>query len=77
MHGGLSPDLKDFNMVSRILWPTDVPDSGILCDLLWSDPDENCENWAENERGVSYIFSKWILSQFIKNNDLDLIVWAH
>ena len=39
MHGGLSPDLKTVNIINKILWPTDIPDNGILCDLLWSDPE--------------------------------------
>ena len=25
----------------RILRPTDVPDTGLLCDVLWADPDPN------------------------------------
>ena len=40
MHGGLSPDLKTISTIRNILRPTDIPDSGILCDLLWSDPEE-------------------------------------
>jgi len=32
-----------------------VPDSGLLCDLLWADPDD-IAGWAESERGVSFIF---------------------
>jgi diadenosine tetraphosphatase ApaH/serine/threonine PP2A family protein phosphatase len=24
---------------------TDVPEEGLLCDLLWSDPDINCDGW--------------------------------
>ena len=40
MHGGLSPDLTDINSIKKILRPTDIPDSGMLCDLLWSDPDD-------------------------------------
>jgi hypothetical protein len=40
MHGGLSPDLQSVSTLKYILWPTDIPDNGILCDLLWSDPDE-------------------------------------
>ena len=40
MHGGLSPDLSDINSIKKILRPTDIPDSGMLCDLLWSDPDD-------------------------------------
>ena len=38
MHGGLSPELVNFNQIRRIARPCDVPDEGLLCDLLWSDP---------------------------------------
>lgn len=34
---------------------------GLLCDLLWSDPDKDVQGWAENERGVSYVFSPEIV----------------
>ncbi len=49
MHGGLSPDLKNYRVLRNLLRPTDVPDSGVLCDLLWSDPDEDVLEWGENE----------------------------
>ena len=29
---------------------------GILCDLLWSDPERDVLGWADNERGVSFVF---------------------
>ncbi len=47
--------------------PTDVPDSGLLCDLLWSDPadpEENVIDWGENDRGVSYTFGEVIVKNF-------------
>lgn len=39
-HGGLGPDLQSMEQIRRIMRPTDVPDQGLLCDLLWSDPDK-------------------------------------
>jgi serine/threonine-protein phosphatase PP1 catalytic subunit len=52
MHGGLSPALmtKQENLSeenpnpislinSKIKRPLDVPRKGLLCDLLWADPD--------------------------------------
>jgi len=33
-----------------------VPDTGLLCDLLWADPDKDVTGWADNERGVSFTF---------------------
>ncbi|KAG6537724.1 hypothetical protein ZIOFF_002819 [Zingiber officinale] len=40
MHGGLSPDLHNLDQIQNLAHPTDVPDSGLLCDLLWSDPSK-------------------------------------
>ena len=57
MHGGLSPELNSLEQVKKIMRPTDVPDTGLLCDLLWSDPDKEVAGWAESERGVSYVFN--------------------
>lgn len=27
--------------VKRIVRPTDVPDTGLICDFLWADPDKD------------------------------------
>nr|CAD7439521.1 unnamed protein product [Timema bartmani] len=40
MHGGLSPQLGELNDIRSIPRPIDVPDSGLVCDLLWGDPAE-------------------------------------
>lgn len=63
--------------IRRIMRPTDVPDQGLLCDLLWSDPDKEVNGWGENDRGVSFTFGAEIVSKFLHKHDLDLICRAH
>lgn len=77
MHGGLSPDLITPSQINGIIRPTDVPDTGLLCDLLWADPDSSVKGWGESERGVSYVFGGDVVTNFLKKNDLDLICRAH
>lgn len=77
MHGGLSPELKSLEQVKRIPRPTDVPDTGLLCDLLWADPDKEVKGWGENDRGVSYTFGPDSVLEFLAKHDLDLICRAH
>lgn len=76
-HGGLSPDLQSMEQIRRIMRPTDVPDQGLLCDLLWSDPDKDVLGWGENDRGVSFTFGAEVVAKFLHKHDLDLICRAH
>nr|XP_060460493.1 serine/threonine-protein phosphatase PP1-alpha catalytic subunit [Panthera onca] len=76
-HGGLSPDLQSMEQIRRIMRPTDVPDQGLLCDLLWSDPDKDVQGWGENDRGVSFTFGAEVVAKFLHKHDLDLICRAH
>jgi len=77
MHGGLSPELKSLEQIKRIARPTDVPDSGLLCDLLWADPEKEIQGWGENDRGVSYTFGPDCVTEFLQKHDLDLVCRAH
>jgi len=77
MHGGLSQDLVEVDTIKNLVRPTDVPDTGLLCDLLWSDPDKDTREWGENERGVSCTFGAQVVTDFLERNDLDLICRAH
>jgi serine/threonine-protein phosphatase PP1 catalytic subunit len=77
IHAGLSPDLNTPEQIKRIMRPTDVPDAGLLCDLLWSDPEADITGWAENDRGVSFTFGADVVSKFLQKHDFDLVVRAH
>ena len=77
MHGGLSPELENLDQIREIQRPTEIPDSGLLCDLLWSDPDASIEGWAESDRGVSCTFGADVVAEFLDKNDLDLVCRGH
>ena len=55
----------------------DPPYPGLLCDLLWSDPDKDITGWSENDRGVSFTFGPDVVSRFLQKHDMDLICRAH
>ena len=78
MHGGLSKELQNIEQINKILRPTDIPNEGLLCDILWSDPNESLnEDFGSNERNISVTFSKDVVKNFLEKNNLDLICRAH
>ena len=77
VHGGLSPVLNSMDEIRNIARPTDVPDFGLLNDLLWSDPADTLNEWEDNERGVSYVFSKSAINKFLSKFGFDLVCRAH
>jgi serine/threonine-protein phosphatase PP1 catalytic subunit len=77
IHGGISPDIKNWDQLRGIQRPVDPPDRGMLTDMLWSDPDKFVRGWKPNTRGVSYVFGADALNEFCTRMDLDLVARAH
>uniref|UniRef100_A0A6N2MQU6 Serine/threonine specific protein phosphatases domain-containing protein n=1 Tax=Salix viminalis TaxID=40686 RepID=A0A6N2MQU6_SALVM len=67
MHGGLSPDLRSLDQIRNLYRPAVVPETGLLCDLLWSDPSKDIKGWG------AYIFGADRVTEFLQKHDLDLI----
>lgn len=77
-HGGLSEKLLSWEQIRRLERPTEVPDKGLLCDLLWSDPDaESRPGFNNGARGVGCVFGPGALEAFCQRMDVDLLARAH
>jgi serine/threonine-protein phosphatase PP1 catalytic subunit len=57
-HGGISPELLEPNASLDLINHLnredlfDMEHPGLLCDLLWADPDDSIHGFGNNERGV-------------------------
>lgn len=77
MHGGLSPELRHLRQIEQIYRPLVVPDEGLACDLLWSDPEEGSSGWQPSERGVSFTFGEDVVKRVCDNLGIDIVLRAH
>ncbi|QLQ79744.1 hypothetical protein HG537_0C03930 [Torulaspora globosa] len=77
VHGGISPELKSLRQIENIVRPTDIPDEGLITDILWSDPDSTVSDWSLNDRGVSYTFGKKNVIDFCTQFKFDLVIRGH
>lgn len=77
MHGGLfSSDTVTLDDIRKIERNCQPPEEGIMCELLWSDP----QPWAgrsPSKRGVGIQFGPDITEAFCKRNNLDYVVRSH
>lgn len=51
-HGGLSPEFSMIDEISKFERTPDVPHDGGLCDLLWSDPNNEDESKSSQESSL-------------------------
>ena len=77
VHGGLSPKISLIESIDLMDRQDELPCSGPLCDLCWSDPENDVETWCENERGAGWIFGQKQVREFCLNNNIELITRSH
>ncbi|KJE91460.1 type 5 protein serine/threonine phosphatase isoform [Capsaspora owczarzaki ATCC 30864] len=77
VHGGLFSDdnvtLADIKATERNREP---PDSGIMCEILWSDPQPQLGRGV-SKRGVGVHFGPDVTRNFLERNNLSYIVRSH
>ncbi|XP_074083542.1 serine/threonine-protein phosphatase 2A catalytic subunit beta isoform-like isoform X1 [Macrotis lagotis] len=76
VHGGLSPSIDTLDHIRSLDRIKEVPMSGPMCDLLWSDPVEEM-GWGPSPRGAGHLFGPDISEIFNQTNGLLMICRAH
>lgn len=77
-HGGLPTEPADVTLddVRRVPRGMEPPESGLMSDLLWSDP-QPAPGRAPSKRGVGYSFGPDVTESFLDRNGLSLLVRSH
>ena len=78
-HGGIPRECPSLLELSTTLRFGEVPFSGPICDLLWSDPKDNKSDalWEPNVRGAGISFSETLLKSFLHKNGLNKMFRSH
>lgn len=76
VHGGLSPELGELDDIRSIDRKQEVPHEGPMCDLMWSDPDEQA-GWRASPRGAGFLFGGDIVDKWNRTNSIKMIARAH
>ena len=91
VHAGISPSLHhidEINSLNRfqeiplisfllsLFVTTLIPQEGLFCDLLWSDPSAQ-KGWNPSSRGISQTYGQDVSEQFLLDNQLKCIVRGH
>jgi diadenosine tetraphosphatase ApaH/serine/threonine PP2A family protein phosphatase len=76
VHGGLSPQIPMLDRISLLDRQVEIPLSGPLTDLIWSDPD-NIRDWTPKKDHPGHSFGYDQCVKFTRINRLDFIARSH
>merc|ERR1719277_251269 len=77
MHGGLfSRDGVTLDEIRKVNRDCEPPDEGLMTELLWSDPQPG-RGRMPSKRGVGVAFGQDVTENFLKTNNLKLVIRSH
>ena len=78
IHGGLSPELKKIEEINILDRKKEIPENGIITDLIWSDPNEEVNEYFPSKKGVGQFYGEKAVNNFLKdNNNIEMIIRSH
>eukprot|EP00555_Chaetoceros_dichaeta_P001024 CAMPEP_0198274226 /NCGR_PEP_ID=MMETSP1447-20131203/59579_1 /TAXON_ID=420782 /ORGANISM="Chaetoceros dichaeta, Strain CCMP1751" /LENGTH=520 /DNA_ID=CAMNT_0043968271 /DNA_START=46 /DNA_END=1611 /DNA_ORIENTATION=+ len=75
-HGGIPVQPVTLDTIRKIKRGCEPPESGLMSDLLWSDP-QPFPGKSPSKRGVGFAFGPDITEAFLEKNHLELLVRSH
>ena len=76
-HGGLfSEDDVTLEMIDKIQRVQQPPESGLMCEILWSDP-QRARGRGPSKRGVGLSFGPDVTQRFCQLNSVSMVVRSH
>lgn len=75
-HGGIPVVPVTLDQIKNIKRGCEPPESGLMSDLLWSDP-QPFPGKSPSKRGVGFAFGPDITKAFLEKNNLHLLVRSH
>ena len=77
VHGGLfSQDGVTIDQIKKIDRFREIPESGLMSELLWSDPCKE-NGRIPSKRGVGMSFGPDVAKKFLEDNKLELLIRSH
>jgi len=78
VHGGLPKGLDNVNQISLLPKGEEDVTHPIAMQLLWNDPRDELEEFAESDRGGGALyFGEKVFTEFMSKNSLNLMVRSH
>jgi len=77
IHGGISSSLQDIKDIKKISRPCEIPESGILSEILWADPSKEIKEFGKSDRGSGVFFGLNPVKRFLSNNGFEMMIRAH
>lgn len=77
VHGGLfSTDNVTLDAIRSVNREQEPPDEGLMTEMLWSDPQPG-RGRVPSKRGVGVAFGQDVTENFLKTNDLKMVIRSH
>lgn len=78
IHGGIGPSFCSISQIEGLERPIEsFENNGVVSDLLWGDPTNDCPEYSPSPRGEGYLYGAKVLQQFIYSNRINVIIRGH